>query len=309
MTRARATPWFLAAFVGLLLVAACAAPDPTPHSPKPLPTLAGDPWATPFLERPASGPIRKIGDCEDILIENLSFQDLGPDTEAIHLERCNNVMIRANDFARVSQAITVIDSTNVRIEWNRYEDILGPHTRDGSHRANFVQLVHVTGGWIRDNKGRGGDTEDIVSMFRTGGTVDAPFYVERNHFEGVDWVSQSGSGIALGDGESHYAIARDNILLNVGQVGAFIAGGTNHKILDNVIYGEQRPSSNVGIYVWDRTEVPCEGHEVRGNRVHWLREDGERNSRWDGENCGPIEGWDDNEWDAVLDPEEMRVSL
>ena len=299
---------FAAALAIMVLVVGCA-DTIGPHSPKPIPPLVGDPWAVEFLSRPLSEPIRKVGGCDDLVIENLTFRDLGPDVEAIHLQRCHNVTIRANDFARVAQAITVLDSTNVRIEWNRYEDILGPHARDGKHRANFVQLVRVAGGSINDNKGRGGDTEDIVSMYESGGSADAPFLVERNHFEGIDWSSDSGSGIALGDGESSHAIARDNVLLNVGQVGMFIAGGTNHKILDNTVYGEARTGSNVGIYVWDRTDVPCSGHEVRGNQVYWRQPDGNPNGAWDGGNCGEIDGWDENDWNADLDPATLKVTL
>ena len=124
----------------------------------------------PFLTRPASEPIRLKG-CGDLVIENHSFKDLGPDVEAIHLEKCHDVTIRANDFARVAQAITAVDSTNIRVEWNRYEDILGPHARVGLHRANFVQFDKVQGGYIGHNKGRGGDTEDIVSLHDSGGTL------------------------------------------------------------------------------------------------------------------------------------------
>jgi hypothetical protein len=301
----------LLALAMVLGVGGCAlleAPSPTPP-PTPFPTLSGDPWTTPFLARPASEPIRLVDDCDHILIENLTFQDLGPDVEAIHLEKCDDVVIRANDFSRVAQAITVMDSTNVRVEWNRYEDILGPHARDGKHRANFVQFVRVTNGYIGNNKGRGGDTEDIVSLFRSGGTEADPLIVERNHFEGTDWSSPSGSGIALGDHDSSWSIARENTLLNVGQAGAFIAGGTNHKILDNVVYGEQRDKSNVGIYVSNRSDGACSGHEVRGNQVQWRDASGRRNARWEDGDCGEIAGWDDNDWDAALDPEQLRVSL
>ena len=54
----------------------------------------------------------------------------------------------------------------------------------------------------------------------------------------------------------------NNILLNPGQVGIFIAGGTHNAIVDNVVYGEQRPLSNVGIYVWNQTDEPCSDHGV-----------------------------------------------
>ncbi|MGK2849305.1 MAG: right-handed parallel beta-helix repeat-containing protein [Candidatus Limnocylindrales bacterium] len=276
-----------------------AVPDPGPPA---------DPWSVPFLSRPASGAIRLVG-CRDVVIENRSFKDLGPNVEAIHLEGCENVIIRDNDFARVAQAITAVDSRNIRVEWNRYEDIVGPHARDGGHRANFVQFDKVRGGRIANNKGRGGDTEDILSIYASGGTLDRPMLIEDNHFEGLDWTSESGSGIALGDGGSDHTIARRNILLNPGQAGIFIAGGTNNAIIDNTVYGEQRPASNIGVYVWNQSESPCADNEVRGNRVRWSREDGEPNSAWDQGNCGPVVGWSTNDWDAVLDPASMRVEL
>jgi parallel beta helix pectate lyase-like protein len=267
-----------------------------------------DPWTVPFLTRPVSGPIDLRG-CNDVVIENLTFMDLGPDVEAIHLSDCRRVTIRNNDFARVAQAITVTDSTEVRIEWNRYEDILGPHARVGLNRANFVQFDQVRGGYIGHNKGRGGDTEDIVSLHASGGTAAEPLLVEGNHFEGTDWTSESGSAIALGDGGSDHAIARDNVVLDPGQVGIFIAGGTNNAILDNVIYGSQRPSSNVGLYVWNQSDSECSGIEVRGNKVRWMRDDGVSNAAWDQGNCGPVAGWSANDWDATLDPEALRVDL
>jgi hypothetical protein len=262
----------------------------------------------PFLSRPTSKAI-SLRNCKDVVIEGKTFKDLGPDVEAIRLENCHGVTIRNNDFARVAQAITATDSTDIRIEWNRYADILGPHERVGLNRANFVQFDQVRGGYIGNNKGRGGDTEDIVSLHDSGGSADEPLIVEYNHFEGTDWSSESGSGIALGDGGSSDSIARNNVLLNPGQVGIFIAGGTNHSIIDNVVYGEQRTSSNVGIYVWGQNDAACSGHEVRGNNVHWTRADGDQNTAWDAGNCGPIAGWSDNRWQEITDPAALAVDL
>ena len=280
---------------------------PAPLAP-PLDVEPQDAWGVPFLARPPSDPIRLSG-CSNIVIENRTFRDTGPDVEAIHLEDCHNVTIRSNDFSRVAQAITAVDSTNIRVLWNRYEDILGPHERVGLHRGNFVQFDKVRGGRIAHNKGRGGDTEDIVSLHESGGTAEQPLLVEENHFEGTNWSSASGSGIALGDGGSSHSIARNNILLNPGQVGVFIAGGVGNAILDNLVYGERRARSNVGIYVWNQSEPACSGHEVSGNRVRWLREDGNPNASWDPGSCGPVAGWESNDWDATLDPATLRVDL
>ena len=106
-----------------------------------------------------------------------------------------------------------------------------------------------------------------------------------------------------------YSIARYNTLLNPGQVGIFIAGGTNHKILDNIIYGERRTSSNVGLYVWNQSSTACSGHEVARNQVSWRREDGTMSSSWNGGNCGTITDWNSNTWNAPLDPATLKVSL
>jgi hypothetical protein len=307
--------------VAVVIIAAVAAPRlgsnavPNAGSPRPgtFPPGSPDagpagPWSVPFLSRPESGPILLSG-CSDVVIENRTFKDLGKDVEAIRIEDCHRVTIRNNDFARVAQAITATDSTEIRIEWNRYEDIVGPHARVGLNRANFVQFDQVEGGYIGHNKGRGGDTEDIISLHASAGTAAEPLYVEDNHFEGTDWTSDSGSGIALGDSGSDHSIARNNTLLDPGQVGIFIAGGTNNAILDNVIYGRQRPASNVGIYVWNQSDAECSGHEVRGNKVRWDRADGLSNAAWDQGNCGPVAGWTANDWDAALDPETLRVDL
>ena len=301
-TRVRVGRVILALIAGLALLGLPATAAPLPSSGP------ADDWTVPVLTRPLSGPIRLNG-CNDVLIENRTFRDLGPDVEAIHLENCHRVTIRANDFARVAQAITAIGSSDIRVEGNRYVDILGPHARVGLHRGNFVQFDRVRGGYIGRNEGRGGDTEDIVSLHSSGGTAAAPLIVEDNHFEGIDWSSSSGSGIALGDGGSSYTIARRNVLLNPGQVGIFIAGGTNNAILDNVIYGEKRPSSNVGLYVWNQSDSACSGHEVRGNQVSWIRADGEPNPAWDQGNCGTVAGWTTNDWSAALDPTTLRVDL
>ena len=72
------------------------------------------------VPEPADIPGIPMRNCQDIVIENQTFADLGPDVEAIHLENCHGVTIRNNDFARVAQAITAVDSTNIRVEWNRY---------------------------------------------------------------------------------------------------------------------------------------------------------------------------------------------
>jgi hypothetical protein len=116
----------------------------------------------------------------------------------------------------------------------------------------------VNGALIDHNKGKGGDTEDVVSLYRR-----RTWSSRNNWFEGTNWTSPSGSGIAIGDGGGSNNIARRNKLLNIGQVGIHIAGGTNNRIDSNIIYGAPRSNSNVGMYVWNQSGAPCSGAHGR----------------------------------------------
>jgi len=221
-------------------------------------------WSTPLGDRPASQAL-SLRDCRDVVIENKTFRDLGPNVIAIRIENCSNVTIRAVDFINVSEGVYAVNSSKITVRDSRYRNITGPHQRVGLNRANFVQFNHVNGGLIDHNKGKEGDTEDIVSIFASQNIV-----VEDNHFEGTNWTSSSGSGIALGDVGGSGNIARRNVLLNPGQVGIFIAGGTNNQIVDNVIYQAQRPRSNVAI--WRSTgRARTSASAVPSSRAGWSR--------------------------------------
>ena len=106
----------------------------------------------------------------------------------------------------------------------------------------------------------------------------------------------------LGDGGGSHIVIRDNTFLSPGQVGIGVSGGTDIHVLDNVIYGAQRASSNVGLYVWNQTSGTCSGIEVAGNRVRWYTAAGAENPYWDGSNCGAVAGVSTNDWHAALDP-------
>lgn len=263
---------------------------------------AVDPWATPFGSRPRSGAI-DLRDCHDLVISNKTFKNLGANVIAIRLINCHNVTIHKVDFINVAEGVYALDSTNIKVIDARYKNIIGPHERVGLNRGNFVQFHNVSGGRIDHNKGIGGDTEDVVSLYGSSDIV-----VEDNQFEGTTWDSSSGSGIAIGDGGGSNNVGRRNILVNIGQVGMFIAGGTNNSILDNVIYGEKRLNSNVGIYVAKYSSGTCSGATVSGNKVRFWNEDGVLNGYWQGSGCGTVTK-SGNDFKAPLDVTGLRVVL
>lgn len=265
-------------------------------------TSTSSSWPVAFGSRPNSGAV-SLRDCRDMTISNRTFRDLGTNVIAIRLQNCHNVTISGVDFINVAEAVYAVDSTNIKVIDSRYQNILGPHERDGHARGNFVQFNRVNGGLIDHNKGKGGDTEDVVSLHQTSNVI-----VEDNHFEGTNWSSASGSGIALSDGGGSNNIARRNKLVNIGQVGIFIASGTNNKIQDNIIYGEPRTGSNVGIYIWNTSSGTCSGALVTGNKVHFQKADGTISGYWEGGGCGTVTHTGNDFW-APLSLSSLRVSL
>jgi parallel beta-helix repeat protein len=259
-------------------------------------------WKVKFGSRRKSGPI-VLRNCRNVTISNRTFRDLGGRVNAIRLENCHNVTIRYNDFINVAEGVYAFNSTNIKVLNNRYRNITGPSERTGANTGNFVQFHDVQGGKIDHNKGKGGDTEDVISLFQTSKVI-----VEDNHFEGTNWTSHSSSGIALGDGGGSNNIARRNTLVNIGQVGAYIAGGTNNQILNNKIYGGARSGSNVGIYVANYSGGSCSGHDVKGNRVYFRKSNGVESGYWGDGSCGHV-SMSGNDFSAPLSVSALRVRL
>ena len=266
------------------------------------PPATGNVGATAFGARPRSGAI-SLRNCHDLTISNKTFRSLGANVVAIRLENCRNVTINAVDFINVAEGVYALNSTNIRVLNARYSNIVGPSKRDGHNRGNFVQFHNVNGGLISHNKGKGGDTEDVVSLYHTSNVI-----VEDNRFEGTNWYSTSSSGIALSDGSSSHNIARRNILVNIGQVGIFIAGGVGNQILNNVIYGEPRVHSNVGIYVWNQSGSACSGAVVSGNKVYLRKASGVVSGYWSGGGCGSVKVTG-NSFSAPFSPTPYRVAF
>jgi len=287
-------------------------PQPTPSAPAASSGLPPTPTpAIPMGSRPASGPLAFSGNNCPAVIENRTFRDLGANVIAIRIENCANVTIRDVDFINVSEGVYAIDSANIRVERTRYQNITGPHERVGLNRANLVQFNRVSGGYIGHNKGRCGDTEDIVSIYASSNVV-----AEYNHFEGVyvsspgclAWSSGSGTAIITGDGTGTGNIIRNNIAVNPGQVGLAIAGGSGHRIADNIVIGQQHPGSNVGIYASNYSSGACTGNTVTGNRVLWRNAAGTSNGWYSGSCTGTATSG--NNWnDTSLDIEAFRVTF
>jgi hypothetical protein len=142
--------------------------------------------------------------------------------------------------------------------------------------------------------GAGVGPEDHISTFSSSGTADSPFDIAYNKIRGGG-PSTSGGGILAGDFGGDYITVRDNILVNPGQYGLAIAGGTHHRFLRNIVYApDVFPWSNNGFFAWAQQGFACDSNEMANNRVFYMNSDGVQNSGWDAGNCGDIAGWGTN---------------
>ena len=284
-------------------------------NPKPQETRskAAEPNSVPFLGRTPSGPVYIIGQ-SNVTISGKQFTNLT--TGAVYIENSSNITITDNDFSNVKHAILAIGSRNVTITRNRFRSVGDLEAGAIIGRmGNFVQFNGVTGGRIADNKGVGGNTEDMISIYKSGGSsAGSPLIIENNAFESplppdpIAWVSPSGSGIMAGDDGGHDIVVRNNTLLNAGQVGVGVASGTNIHITGNTIYGVKRRDSHFGIAVKNFYSV-CNGIEVANNKVNWINESGSSKGFLNGGDCGTISGESTNNWNAQIDPSSLKVDL
>jgi hypothetical protein len=255
--------------------------DPEPVTPPP-PVITPVPTTTPFLGYPTSAALAKSGG--GLEIKNLSFRGGGV---ALVISNAASPYIHDCDFADAVGGIFLLNCTNVRVERCRFRNI-GDGTI-GSGHSNYVQLNNCHGGAIRANKAIGGNTEDKISVYRSGGnSATDPLIVEDNQLDGLNantadakaWTRGSGTGIILGDGSvGDYIVVRNNTLLRPGQVGIQIIGGIGHQVYGNVLYADPRSpltDNNVGMSSYAGSPKA----DVHNNRVYWRKNSGVENSHW-----------------------------
>ena len=170
-------------------------------------------------------------------------------------------------------------------------------TTNGSGQGEVIQLNNswqgspstTTTAGIRYVKAYGGNTEDAISIYKSGG-LDArhPLLIEGVHIEHplsgtLAWSSSSGTCVNLADDGGHDILLRYSTFLNCGAVGISMnEPGHNVKARNNIVYGQRRPTSNVGLTQWSSGScvTTCPGNEYRGNRVVWVKANASPSPMW-----------------------------
>lgn len=239
------------------------------------------------LSNPDGDCLRIVGST-NIVVRNVTIGPCGG--RAIVIERSSGVVVEAMAIGDSRAGIYALNSSGVVVSESLFNDT-------GRNPIQFDKVTGpgnaITGNLIINLEGSP-STEDSINVYSSGGTEVSPLIVADNFLRNGG-SSRSGSGILVGDNGGTHTVVRGNTLINPGQVGIGVAGGRNIVVVDNLVFSESFPWTNVGIYVWDQYESNCGDIEVTGNVVEWYNGSGDPNRFFDAGNCGQVQGWDDNE--------------
>ena len=256
---------------------------------------AADAYSGAFLSRPRqSAPLNVRG--SNVVVANKSWVGFSTRT-CLTVHDATNVYIHDVDFAGCSGDIFLVNVKGVV----RIENVRARDTGDGSIGAGHGNVIQFNNVWqsagelpdgsarIRMIKSYGGDTEDVISIYRSGG-IDAshPLVIGSVHVEDplsgpMAWSSPSGTCANLADGGGHDIRLQNSTFLNCGAIGIQMnEPGRNVKALKNVVYGAARATSNVGLSQWSAAPCPssCPGNAYIANRVWWAKSNGTASPMW-----------------------------
>jgi nitrous oxidase accessory protein NosD len=259
-----------------------------------------------ILENSELGPCKGgviIENSSRVTVRNTFIHDSGRDGNGAEVLFSRDVDIRGNHIERVRAGVYALQSASVRVTGNHMKNIQGPPPR-----GQFVQFDKTSGPAQRitcntlENIQGESRAEDAISVYASSGEPSDPILIAGNVIRGGG-PSPSGGGILLGDAGGAFQTARGNVLVDPGQYGIGVAGGSGIAVTANSVFARRQPFTNVGIYVWNQGQSPCRGITVEDNSVNWTKSDQSPNPAWNAGNCGDVAGWSTNHWSAALKPD------
>ena len=237
-------------------------------------------------------------DCNNITIKNCR---IGPNSHSgISLVQCTNITIDSCYISQVSTGVYAVDSKTISITHCQAKNMLGPFPE-----GQFVQFKNVSGGGNRVSFNKFEDVlgessvEDAISMFESNGLPNDPIMIESNWIRGGG-PSHSGGGIMLGDGGGSNMVAKNNILVDPGQYGMAVSGGSYMSIVNNTIYADSQSFTNVGLYYRNYYGSPDANISIAKNLVNFTNSSGVLNNTYLGPGDPAPKGWNTNIYDTGL---------
>jgi hypothetical protein len=245
-------------------------------------------------------PCISLTNCYNIYIVNCKL--VNSTSVGINLFGCSNVVIDNCYISNVSTGVYAISSQKIQVNANEMRNMKGPMPR-----GQFVQFNKVTGPGNRINNNHFENIlgqsypEDAINLYQSSGLSTDPISIIGNWIRGGG-PSSTGGGINLGEQGGSYQTASYNTLVNPGQYGLGISGGTNIQLTNNLVYSQSLPFSNVGVVYWNQSGLSSSAITISGNKVNFLS--GKLGGISNGSYIGPgnitPSGWSTNVWKSTI---------
>jgi len=248
-----------------------------------------------------------LQNCTNVIITNCKVANSSG--IGINIYQCTNVKVTGTYLNNLATGVYALDSQGINISGNYGLNMKGPYPR-----GQFVQFDNVTGTGNRINSNKfqnilgQSDPEDAISIYESSGTSADPIQVNQNQIRGGG-PSNSGGGIMLGDGGGAYVTAEWNTLVDPGQYGMAVSGGTHMTIYENHVYSKLQSFSNVGVYYWNQSGKPSSTVTIGSNNVNYTMYDGEINNTYLPSGSAVPAGWRTNYYDKSLSESTLPTTL
>jgi len=239
----------------------------------------------------------KLTNCTNVHITKCKV--MNSTNDGIQLNNCTNVTIDTCFITNVRAGVNVMYSTTVKVNNNQFLNMNGPFPS-----GNFVQFNNVNGGGCQINYNKCEDVvgvaqhpQDGLSVYQSNGLPGDSIMVIGNYIRGGQVLHDSGgaAGIVLGDVGGSYQVARYNILVNPGSVGAQVQGGTHIKMDHNTIYSSPTTYSVVGIAYGNYSGASSSDVTMSYNSIRYYQTSGaEMDEWWDASTVTQPQGWSTN---------------
>jgi hypothetical protein len=248
-----------------------------------------------------------LNHCTNVVIKNCK---IGPSaTFGIELYQCTSITGDSCVISNVITGVYAVVSQTIVVSNCQAKNMQGPYPH-----GQFVQYDNVSGGGNRviNNKFENvlgqSNPEDAISMYQSNGLANDPILISGNSIRGGG-PSNSGGGIMLGDGGGSNITAQNNTLVDPGQYGMAVSGGTNMSIINNSIYGKQQSFTNVGLYYWNQSGKPSSNITISGNKINFTMNDGEINNTYLPDGSLVPTGWNTNVMSNSLNESLLPLNL
>jgi parallel beta-helix repeat protein len=248
-----------------------------------------------------------LTNCTNVVISNCKVGNSSG--VGISISGCKNIRVKGCYLYNVSSGVYAVNSQTINVSGNFGLNMKGPLPR-----GQFVQFNNVTGAGNRINSNKfqnilGQSTpEDAISIYKSSGISTDPIQINSNQIRGGG-PSTSGGGIMLGDGGGAYVIAEWNTLVDPGQYGMAVAGGTHMTMYQNNVYSKKQSFSNVGLYYWNQSGTWSSSINISGNGANFTNNYGQLNNTYVHYGGLVPSGWGSNYYNKSLSEATLPANL